>query len=172
MDVKEKTRIKVTPKVREKKKLIEQFMSNSQQVENETLKVSRDLFVEAAQMENVKFEFIKLHSFQLRKGGLQISNAKNAILEAEYGVAETGYLVFGTQDTDVYLTIALAQTLHVVLPASKILSSCMDIELVKDDAYTNLAGSIQCISGASRRAEQHHLAPKDRRTVVYVIEDL
>ena len=151
--------------------LLDSFLSNSNGLGNDSLKVDRNLFIEAASKKNVQFEFIRLKSFQLNKNSFDISNAQNAILEADYGLADSGKVVVDIQDSDVLLTIFLAETLHIILPASKILHSMDDLELIKGKPAIDMGRGITSLlaSGSNRGLS---FSPKALRTMIYVIEDL
>jgi L-lactate utilization protein LutC len=158
-----------TPEAR--KDLLDSFLSNSNNSGNDSLKVDRNLFIEAASKKNIQFEFIRLNSFQLSKVSFDISNAKNALLEAEYALADTGKLVINTEDSDLLLSIFLAETLHVIVPASKILYSMDDLELIKGKRAAELGRGLTSlnISGSKKGLS---ISPNAKKTMVYVIEDL
>jgi L-lactate utilization protein LutC len=154
-----------------KSKLLDSFLSNSNNLDNEALKVETNLFIEAANQKNIQFEFIRLKSFNLNKTSFDISNAQNALVEADYALADSGTLVIDTQDQDVLLTVFLAEVLHVVVPASKILYSMDDFELVKGKRAVELGGGIASIS-VSSSDKGHRFSSKVLRTMVYVLEDM
>lgn len=122
--------------------LLDSFLANSNQLGNDSLKVDQELFIEAASKENVQFEFIRLNSIDLHKKSCEISNAKNAIIEAEYAIADSGKLIIDTQDSDQFLTIFLAETLHIIVPSSKILHSMDDLELIKGKKAIDVAEAL------------------------------
>jgi len=171
MEVRTYTQNKKSHLESSKKDLLESFLSNSNGFGNDSLKVDQKLFIEAANKKNVQFEFIRMKSFELDKISFDISNAQNALLEADYGIADTGILILDTQDSDVLLTVFLAETLHVVLPASKILHSMDDFELIKGKPAINMGRGIASISVTSFNKE-HRFSTKVLHTMVYVLEDL
>ncbi|MFA8433323.1 MAG: LUD domain-containing protein [Marinifilaceae bacterium] len=172
MEIKIKSKVKASSSTISRDKLVAQFIQKSELVETETLKVDLKLFQEAANQDNVNFEFMKLDSFRLKKECLQINNAKNALVEAEYGIAENGCVVFDSHDQELFLTICLAETLQVVLPASKILQTVQDLELIKNADYNELQETNKFVNASSRKADIDRFGPKNKRTLVYVIEDL
>ncbi|RKE02429.1 LUD domain-containing protein [Marinifilum flexuosum] len=151
--------------------LLDSFLANSNQLGNDSLKVDQELFIEAASKENVQFEFIRLNSIDLHKKSFEISNAKNAIIEAEYAIADSGKLIIDTQDSDQLLTIFLAETLHIIVPSSKILLSMDDLELIKGQKAIDVGRGIASLtsSGSNKGLS---FSSKLIKTLVYVIEDL
>ncbi|MCY1633975.1 LUD domain-containing protein [Marinifilum sp. D737] len=151
--------------------LLDSFLANSNQLGNDSLKVDQELFIEAASKENVQFEFIRLNSIDLHKKSFEISNAKNAIIEAEYAIADSGKLIIDTQDSDQLLTIFLAETLHIIVPSSKILLSMDDLELIKGKKAIDVGRGIASLtsSGSNKGLS---FSSKLIKTLVYVIEDL
>ncbi|MDQ2177310.1 LUD domain-containing protein [Marinifilum sp. D714] len=151
--------------------LLDSFLANSNQLGNDSLKVDQELFIEAASKENVQFEFIRLNSIDLHKKSFEISNAKNAIIEAEYAIADSGKLIIDTQDSDQLLTIFLAETLHIIVPSSKILHSMDDLELIKGKRAIDVGRGIASLtsSGSNKGLS---FSSKAIKTLVYVIEDL
>jgi L-lactate utilization protein LutC len=151
--------------------LLDSFLANSNHIGNDSLKVDQELFIEAASKENVQFEFIRLNSIDLHKKSFEISNAKNAIIEAEYAIADSGKLIVDTQDSDQLLTIFLAETLHVIVPSSKILHSMDDLELIKGKKAIDVGRGIAS-STSSGSNKGLSFSSKVIKTLVYVIEDL
>lgn len=151
--------------------LLDSFLANSNQLGNDSLKVDQELFIEAASKENVQFEFIRLNSIDLHKKSFEISNAKNAIIEAEYAIADSGKLIIDTQDSDQLLTIFLAETLHIIVPSSKILHSMDDLELIKGKKAIDVGRGIAS-STSSGSNKGLSFSSKAIKTLVYVIEDL
>lgn len=151
--------------------LLDSFLANSTQLGNDSLKVDQELFIEAASKENVQFEFIRLSSIDLHKKSFEISNAKNAIIEAEYAIADSGRLIIDTHDSDQLLTIFLAETLHIIVPSSKILHSMDDLELIKGKKAIDVGRGIASLtsSGSNKGLS---FSSKVIKTLVYVIEDL
>lgn len=155
----------------DRRDLLESFLSNSNNLGNDSLKVDNKLFAEAASKKNVQFEFIRTKSFHLNKRSFDISNAQNALLEADYAIADTGLLVVDTTDSDVLLSVFLAETLHIVIPASRILHSMDDFELITDKRAINMGRGVASVSISSAK-KGLSFSPKTLRTMVYVLEDL
>jgi len=151
--------------------LLDSFLSNSNQIGNDSLKADLNLFKEAANKKNVQFEFVRLNSFNLNKKSFDISNARNALLEAEYAIADSGKLVIDTHDSDELLTVFLAETLHVIVPASKILHSMDDLEMIKGKSAIDIGRGVLSLS-ATGTSNELNFSPKAIKTMVYVIEDL
>ncbi|WP_372751494.1 LUD domain-containing protein [Labilibaculum sp.] len=154
-----------------KSELLDSFLTNSHRLGNETLKVEKDLFVEAANNENIQFELIRMKNCQLNRVSKNISNAKNALIEADFAIADSGFLVVDTQDKDVLLSIYMAEILHLVVPASKILHSMDDFELIKEKSAVVLGRGIASDS-VSSLSKELYFAKNIVKTMVYVLEDL
>lgn len=152
-----------------KSNLLDSFLSNSNHIGNESLKVDTDLFVEAANQKNIQFEFIRMKSFNLDRLSFDISNAQNALLEADYALADSGMLILDTQDPDVLLTVLLAETLHVAVPASKVLFSMDDFELIKGKPAIEMGRGVASVSVSETNLR---FSTKALRTMVYVLEDI
>jgi L-lactate utilization protein LutC len=157
--------------VENRRDLLDSFLTNSNHIGNDSLKVDHELFIEAASKENVQFEFIRLKSIDLHRKSFEISNARNAIIEAEYAIADSGKLLIDTQDADQLLTVFLAETLHILVPASKILHSQDDLELIKGKKANDVARGVISLTSSTTNSGLS-FSPKAKNTMVYVIEDL
>ena len=151
--------------------LLDLFLLNSKNLGHDSLKVDSNLFSEAAKQENVQFEFIRLKSFDLNKISFDISNSKNAILEADFGIADSGKLVINTQDSDVLVTMLLAESLHIILPSSKILSSMSQHNQMSNKPAIDMFRGISS-NTADSYSNELSFSSKNLQTSVYVIEDL
>lgn len=171
MEVRTTTQVQNFLLTSEKINLLDSFLLSSNNLGNDSLKVDKSLFIEAASKKNVQFEFIRLKSFNLNKLSFDISNAKNALLEADYGIADSGKIVVDTKDSDVLLTIFLAETLHIILPASKILHSMDDLELIKGVRANDLGRGITSFT-SSEFNKEFDFSPNIWKTTIYVIDDL
>ena len=151
--------------------LLDLFLLNSKSLGHDSLKVDSKLFAEAACKNNVQFEFIRLKSFDLNKISFDISNSKNAILEADFGIADSGKLVINTQDSDVLVTMLLAESLHIILPSSKILSSMSQHNKMSGKPAIDMFRGISS-NTADSYSNELSFSSKNLKTQVYVIEDL
>jgi hypothetical protein len=151
--------------------LLDLFLLNSKNLGHDSLKVDRNLFVEAASQKNVQFEFIRLKSFDLNKTSIDTSHSRSAIVEADFGIADSGKLVIDTQDPDVLVTMLLAESLHIILPSSKILHSMTDHELVNGKPAIDMFRGISSNTALSYNNDLS-FSSKNLQTQVYVIEDL
>jgi len=171
MEVKTYTQEKKLLLSEKKSNLLDSFLSNSNSIGNEALKVESNLFIEAASKKNIQFEFIRMKSCTLDRTSFDISNARNALIEADFALADTGFLVVDTKDSDILLTVFLAEILHVVVPASKILHSMDDFELIKGERAVEMGRGIASVSAGSFDKE-HRFSRKIIRTMVYILEDI
>lgn len=151
--------------------LLDLFLLNSKSLGHDSLKVDSNIFVEAAKQDNVQFEFIRLKSFDLNKTSFDISNSKNAILEADFGIADSGKLIINTQDSDVLVTILLAESLHIILPSSKILSSMSQHNQMSGKPAVDMFRGISSNTADSYNNELS-FSHESLKTSIYVIEDL
>jgi len=151
--------------------LLDLFLLNSKSLGHDSLKVDSNLFAEAAKQDNVQFEFIRLKSFDLNKTSIDMSHSRNAILEADFGIADSGKLVIDTQDSDILVKMLLAESLHVILPSSKILHSMTEHELMNGKPAVDMFRGISSSTAISFNNELS-FSSKNLQTQVYVIEDL
>lgn len=151
----------------DRRDLLDSFLVNANNLGNESLKVDCKLFTEAANKKNIQFEFIRMKTCKLNRISHDISNAQNALLEADYAIADSGLLLIDTEDRDVLLTVFLAKTLHLVIPASKILHSMDDFELISGKSANDIGRGI-----ASLSFDTNQNYSKEIRTMVYVLEDV
>ncbi|MBI9035230.1 MAG: hypothetical protein JEZ03_12235 [Bacteroidales bacterium] len=171
MEVRTDTQVKKTICGNQDENLLDLFLLNSKNLGHDSLKVDSNLFAEAAKQANVQFEFIRLKSFDLNKTAFDISSSKNAILEADFGIADSGKLVINTEDSDVLVTLLLAESLHIILPSSKILSSISQHNQMSDKPAVDMFRGISSNTAGSYNNELC-FSPTNHQTVVYVIEDL
>jgi len=171
MDVRTDIRAQKTLGCNQNENLLDLFLLNSKNLGHDSLKVDRNLFVEAVSQKNVQFEFIRLKSFDLKKASIDMSNSRNAILEADFGIADSGKLVIDTQDSDVLVKMLSAESLHIILPSSKILYSMTDHELMNGKPATDMFRGITSNSAISYNNELS-FSSKNLQTSVYIIEDL
>lgn len=171
MEVRTDTQVKKTICGNQNENLLDLFLLNSKNLGHDSLKVDSNLFSEAAKQENVQFEFIRLKSFDLNKTSFDISNSKNAILEADFGIADSGKLVINTQDSDILVTMLLAESLHIILPSSKILSSMSQHDQMNAKPAIDMFRGISSNTADSYNNELS-FSHENLRTLIYVIEDL
>ncbi len=97
-----------------------------------------------------------------------------ALVEADYGIAETGSVVIHSSDEQKRLATCLAEDLHVILPLSKIKENLIDIadymrEQTEGDAF------IAFVTGASRTADIERVLTigvhGPARMIVYIVKD-
>jgi len=151
--------------------LLDLFLLNSKNLGHDSLKVDRNLFVKAASQDNVQFEFIRLKSFELNKTSIDMSHSRNAILEADFGIADSGKLVIDTQDSDILVKMLLAESLHIILPSSKILHSMTEHELMNGKPAIDMFRGISSNTAISYNNELS-FSSNNLQTQVYIIEDL
>jgi len=171
MEVRTDTQVQNTFTCNQNLNLLDLFLLNSKIIGHDSLKVDSNLFVEAASKKNVQFEFIRLKSFDLKKTSIDMSHSMNAILEADFGIADSGRLVIDTQDPDVLVKMLLAESLYIILPSSKIIHSMDEHELMNGKPVIDMFRGISSNTAMSYDNELR-FSSKNLKTQVYVIEDL
>ena len=171
MEVRTNTQLQNTLGSDQNKTLLDLFFLNSKTLGHDSLKVDSHLFVEAASKNNVQFEFIRLKSFDLNKSCMDMSCSSSVLLEADFGIADSGQLIIDTQDPDIIMKMLLVNSLFIILPASKILPSMTEYELLDRKPVIDMfqgVSSYTAISSHSKLA----FSSKNIQIQVYVIEDL
>jgi len=171
MEVRTDTQLQNTLGSDQSKKLLDLFFLNSKTLGHDSLKVESHLFVEAASKNNVQFEFIRLKSFDLNKSTVDMSHSSSVLLEADFGLADSGKLIIDTQDPDIIVKMLLVDFLYIILPSSKIISSMTEYELLNGKPTVDLLQGISSYTAISSNNELA-LSSKDLQIQVYVIEDL
>lgn len=151
--------------------LVDLFLLNSKNLGHDSLRVDKNLFVEAASQKNVQFEFIRLKSFDLNKTSIDTNCSGSAILEADFGIADSGKLIINTQDSDVLVKMLLAKSLYIILPSSKILSSMSQHNKISNKPAVDMFRGLSSNTAISYSNELS-FSPNNLHTQVYVIEDL
>ncbi|MBB5022712.1 LutC/YkgG family protein [Desulfurispira natronophila] len=85
---------------------------------------------------------------------VDVNGINRCVIEADAGIAECGSFVIDQQDSQLRLASCMAETLVVVLEASRLVASLEDIAgYMEEKLRNNQAGFIAFISGASRTAD-------------------
>lgn len=126
-------------------------------------------------LDNNDYEFIFLPSFKLKKVvDIDKEGISSAIVEADYGIAETGTVVIDSKDILLRKATCLAERLDIVLFKSKILKKLEDISsFIKEKTEND--GYIAFITGASRTADIERVLTigvhGPCETNIFIIED-
>lgn len=171
MEVRTDTRLQKTLGCDQNKKLLDLFFLNSKKLGHDSLKVDRNLFVEAAKQENVQFEFIRLKSFDLNKSSMDMCHSSSVLLEADFGIADSGKLVIDTQNSDILVKMLLVESLYIILPFSKILPSMVEYELMNGKPANDMFRGISSNTAIALNNELS-FSSRNLQIQVYVIEDL
>ncbi|WP_372751500.1 lactate utilization protein C [Labilibaculum sp.] len=124
-----------------------------------------------------KFEYVNVPSFNQLKD-IQAGEAgfKNALVELDYAIAETGTVVIDSLNENKRLATCLAEKLFVVMPQSKLVSRLNDVADFLEERTSDMGGYVAFITGASRTADIERVltvgvhGPKEM--TVIVVNDL
>lgn len=132
--------------------ILDQFIEKSKLVGNENRIMKVADFKKEFNTEN--FEYINVPSFHLsldtqaREDGL-----RNALVEAEYAIAETGSVVIDSTNENLRLATCLAEKLIVIFPLSKLVANIHDVAKFLEERTSGAGGYVAFITGASRTAD-------------------
>ena len=101
-----------------------------------------------------KFEYINVPSFnQLKDVQAGEAGIKNALVELDYAIAETGTVVIDSLNENKRLATCLAEKLFVVMPISKLVARLNDVADFIEERTSDMGGYVAFITGASRTAD-------------------
>ena len=123
--------------------------------------------------------FVKAHRFDLKPqqpDTIDESGIDEAIVEADYGIAETGTVVIDSADEKLRLATCLAEKLTVLLEASRIREKLEDVVDFLEECSEKENGYLAFITGASRTADIERVLTigvhGPREMQVIIIEDM
>ncbi|MBN2598622.1 lactate utilization protein [Labilibaculum sp.] len=154
---------------------LEFFLDKSALVGNDNQILSSEEFKNLLQKES--FEYIDVPSFnQLKDMQAGEAGIKNALVEVDYAIAETGTVVIDSCNENKRLATCLAEKLFVVMPLSKLVASLNDVADFIEERTSDMGGYVAFITGASRTADIERVltvgvhGPKEM--TVYIVNDL
>lgn len=131
--------------------MVETFIRYSDLVGNKNYVLAEEDFLKINFRE--KYDFVYLPTYSLHKTAKIDKNGINAaIVEANFGIAETGTAVIDSKNYDLRKATCLAERLDIVIFRSNILKKLEDIStFLKEKTLKD--GYIAFITGASRTAD-------------------
>ena len=134
--------------------LIDTFIENSLLANNSTKIIDRTDFINMKSEILERFDYIYLPSLKIfRKVDISEEGINKAILEANYGIAETGTVICISHAENLRRATMLVQHLTFVLNKRNILNSLEDASKVLDSETKNRSNYISFITGPSRTAD-------------------
>ncbi|MFA8433324.1 MAG: lactate utilization protein C [Marinifilaceae bacterium] len=157
------------------KQVLEQFLEKSEAVGNENILLSAEAFQKTIQ--EMSFEYIDLPAFQITKDvKAGEKGIAAALVEVDFGIAETGSVVADSKNENKRLATCLAEKLVVMLPLSKVVPQLHHVAAFMEERTASDGGYVAFITGASRTADIERVltvgvhGPKEM--VVYIVNDL
>ncbi|MRT92592.1 lactate utilization protein [Ancylomarina sp. 16SWW S1-10-2] len=128
------------------------FLDKSKLVGNDNQILSSTEFLTFLEKED--FEYVNVPSFnQLKDVQAGEAGIKNALVELDYAIAETGTVVIDSLNENKRLATCLAEKLFVVMPKSKLVSRLNDVADFIEERTSDMGGYVAFITGASRTAD-------------------
>ncbi|MGD8254450.1 MAG: LUD domain-containing protein [Syntrophobacterales bacterium] len=157
---------------------IDRFISYSERVGNvntiiPAAEIEQELKKGAAQK-----RYVKAHRFGLAplQPDIDEKGIDEAVVEADYGIAETGTVVLDSADEKFRLATCLAEKLTVLVEASRIKEKLEDIVDFLEECSEKEHGYLAFISGASRTADIERVLTigvhGPREMQVIIVEDM
>jgi L-lactate dehydrogenase complex protein LldG len=156
---------------------IQQFISHSELVGNTNLVIPGTEIEKVFDEEVTQTRYVKAERFGLESSQPKIDEKgiDEAVVEADYAVAETGTVVIDSEDENLRLATCLAEKLTVLVEASRIKAKMEDIVDFMDERSEKENAYIAFITGASRTADIERVltigvhGPKEMRVII--VED-
>ena len=158
--------------------LIDQFISYSESVGNVNMVISAAKIQQVLAKKAVKKRYVKADRFGLEplQPDIDEKGIDEAVVEADYGIAETGTVVLDSADEEFRLATCLAEKLTVLVEASRIKEKLEDIVDFLEECSEKEHGYLAFISGASRTADIERVLTigvhGPREMEVIIIEDI
>lgn len=158
--------------------LIDQFISYSELVGNVNTVISAAKIQHVLAKKAVKKRYVKADRFGLepQQPDIDEKGIDEAVVEADYGIAETGTVVLDSADEKLRLATCLAEKLTVLVEASRIKEKLEDIVDFLEECSEKEHGYLAFISGASRTADIERVLTigvhGPREMEVIIVEDM
>ena len=158
--------------------LIQRFIAYSDRVGNENTVIPAAAIKRVLGEKETRTRYVKAERFSLECSQPEIDEKgiDEAIVEADYAVAETGTVVIDSEDEKLRLATCLAEKLTVLVEASRIKEKMEDIVDFMDERSGKENAYIAFITGASRTADIERVltigvhGPKEMRVII--VEDM
>lgn len=159
--------------------LVDRFVSYSELVGNVNRIVPAAEIEQVLGMEQPLKRFVKANRFSLKPLQPEIIDERGideAIVEADYGIAETGTVVIDSADEKLRLATCLAEKLTVLVEGSRIREKLEDVVDFLEECSEKEHGYLAFISGASRTADIERVLTigvhGPREMQVIIVEDM
>ena len=135
--------------------LIDRFISYSESAGNINMVISAGKIQQVLAKKAVQKSYVRADRFGLEPQQPEIDEKgiEEAIVAADYGIAETGTVVLDSADEKLRLATCLAEKLTVLVEASRIKENLEDIVDFLQECSEKEHGYLAFISGASRTAD-------------------
>ena len=159
--------------------LIERFVSYSELVGNVNTIIPAADIVQEVGAGKAQTRYVNADRFGLKPlqpDLIDESGIDEAIVEADYGIAETGTVVIDSADEKLRLATCLAEKLTVLVEGSRIKEKLEDIVDFLEECSEKEHGYLAFISGASRTADIERVLTigvhGPREMQVIIVEDM
>jgi len=156
---------------------LETFLSFSELVSNNNIITNYDELKNKLLSNGTKFIYIGENTQEIKTQDRTAGEEgiESALVEADYGIAETGSIVIDSSDEKLRLATCLAEKLYVILPKSKIVDSLEDVEEYMREKTSGNSSYIAFITGASRTADIERVLTigvhGPCEMTIYIVED-
>jgi L-lactate dehydrogenase complex protein LldG len=134
--------------------LINKFIINAEASNSSTKVVNRPSFAEMKEVIRETYDYAYLPYLEIYKEiNIDEKGIKKAILQANYGIAETGTIIFISFAENRRRASMLAERLTFVLEKKNILDSLDDASIILENELAGKSNYISFITGPSRTAD-------------------
>ena len=157
---------------------IDRFISYSERVGNVNTVIPAAEIEQEIGKGTAQKRYVKAHRFGLEplQPDIDEKGIDEAVVEADYAIAETGTVVLDSADETLRLATCLAEKLTVLVEASRIKEKLEDIVDFLQERSEKEHGYLAFISGASRTADIERVLTigvhGPREMQVIIVEDL
>ena len=157
---------------------IDRFISYSERVGNVNTIIPAAEIEEELKKGAAQKRYVKAHRFGLvpLQPDIDEKGIDEAVVEADYGIAETGTVVLDSADEQLRLATCLSEKLTVLVEASRIKEKLEDIVYFLEERSEKEHGYLAFISGASRTADIERVLTigvhGPREMQVIIVEDM
>ena len=158
--------------------LIERFISYSESVGNLNTVISAAKIKQVLAKKAAEKLYVKADRFGLepQQPDIDEKGIDEAVVEADYAIAETGTVVIDSAAEDLRLATCLAEKLTILVEASRVREKLEDMVVFLEECSRKKNGYIAFITGASRTADIERVLTigvhGPREMEVIIIEDM
>jgi L-lactate dehydrogenase complex protein LldG len=133
---------------------INKFIRNAEASNSITKIINRSSFAEMKEEIQKTYDYVYLPCLEIYKEiDIDKKGVKKAILQANYGIAETGTIIFISFAENRRRASMLAEHLLFVLEKKNILESLDDASIILENEFVGKSNYISFITGPSRTAD-------------------